>query len=1362
MLAHRSRFKITRLVIVWFLLLTLLNACPNAVTAQVAGSSDRSQGKTLVVENTSDVINGDYTNPTTLIANPGTDGISLPEAIAAVDNANDFYAITFDPALSGSTIYLTHDMPHINRGNLSINGDINEDGTPDITIDGSDADFNCFNIVGGSNVVIRGINIHNFPKHGVYVNPDSDNGRSDLENITIYQNDIIATEAAISLSIYGQASCSISNVEINGNALHNGVGGISIIAGIGANAVNNQITNVTILDNSIDSYNWNNDIFISPAADIGLSGNTVSDIVIRGNHITGQNDSSIIVDASNQSNCSNNTLDRMLITDNYIEGIAVGIELVGESGSFSTSNLMTDVTISDNTLIGCGIHVAGSTGYNAHWNTISYLTIERNFLDANGVSGTANGIYLAAGADGAYENVLEDLVIRDNFINGFADAGILMHGNNALSPNNAINRVTLLNQTITNNAIENSWASGINVNTRDISNTITNVTIKNSILWGNGGGDSIKGSITPEVVTNSILNDIRFTGSNGNFYGNPEFVDSSSVNYHLQSTSPCIDTGDLYTPSPGIADLDLNERVVDGNGDVLPVIDLGAWEFGATAVQEISILGNGETIFNGDTLPATWDGTDFEWAEIGGASAQSTFTIENLGDSAILLTGTNPVEITGDNAGDFSVITQPADSINGGQSVTFTIEFTPSAAGLREATVHIASNDYDEVEFIFAIQGIGEEPPPPQEIVVLGNGEEILNGDTTPSIVDHTDFGSTEMAGDSLQSTFTIQNTGGIALELTSADPVEIIGDNAGDFSVITQPSAMIAGGLSSTFIVEFNPSAIGLRKAAIQIANNDSDEGEYIFSIQGYALEPEEIAVSGNAIAILDGDITPSTADGTDFGDAVIGFDSVQKTFTIENTGEVILTLNGNNPVEILGYHAGDFTVITPPDRVINGGQSTTFTIEFTPSEIGSRVAEVVIPNTDSDEGMFSFAIQGNGMEPPTEQEIVVLGNGQEITDCDNTPSSLDDTDFGTLLISGGYLQHTFTIHNTGENTLILTGTVPVEITGANTSDFYITALPSTSIEGGQSTTFTIEFNPTTTGLRTVTVRIPNNDADEGGFTFAIQGYGAEPPEIAVSGNGNNIINGDNIPSTLDGTDFGNAEIGGDSNQTTFTIENIGGLQLELTGINPIEIAGPDAVDFSVVTQPADTINGGQSTTFTIEFSPSDSGTRIAIIQIPNNDADEGGFSFTIQGNGEESGSPQEIVILGNSIEISDGDNTPSKMNGTDFGDAEVGGEAVQFSFTIQNIGDAPLELTAIIPVELTGANASDFTVISQPATTINGGETATFTISFTPSGLGLHEATIHIPNNDADEGGYFFVIQGNGVEDLEDEFHNFIPIFL
>jgi hypothetical protein len=121
------------------------------------------------------------------------------------------------------------------------------------------------------------------------------------------------------------------------------------------------------------------------------------------------------------------------------------------------------------------------------------------------------------------------------------------------------------------------------------------------------------------------------------------------------------------------------------------------------------------------------------------------------------------------------------------------------------------------------------------EMDVQGNSVSIADGDTTPDLADHTDFGSVAAVGGSVDRTFTIVNSGGAALNLSGDPLVEISGANAGDFSVTAQPTSPVAsGGGSITFTVRFDPSDLGLRTATISIANDDNDENPYNFDIQG------------------------------------------------------------------------------------------------------------------------------------------------------------------------------------------------------------------------------------------------------------------------------------------------------------------------------------------------------------------------------------------------------------------------------------------------------------------------------------------------------------------------------------------------
>jgi len=128
-------------------------------------------------------------------------------------------------------------------------------------------------------------------------------------------------------------------------------------------------------------------------------------------------------------------------------------------------------------------------------------------------------------------------------------------------------------------------------------------------------------------------------------------------------------------------------------------------------------------------------------------------------------------------------------------------------------------------------------------------------------------------------------------------------------------------------------------------------------------------------------------------------------------------------------------------------------------------------------------------------QSEIDIQGNAVSISSGDATPSTLDDTDFGTVNVAVGTATNTFTIYNTGTLNLNLTGGSPfVNISGANASDFTLTAIPAGLIIPANNTTFNITFDPSGSGLRTAIINISNDDSNENPYTFYIQGYGDAP----------------------------------------------------------------------------------------------------------------------------------------------------------------------------------------------------------------------------------------------------------------------------
>ena len=486
------------------------------------------------------------------------------------------------------------------------------------------------------------------------------------------------------------------------------------------------------------------------------------------------------------------------------------------------------------------------------------------------------------------------------------------------------------------------------------------------------------------------------------------------------------------------------------------------------------------------------------------------------------------------------------------------------------------------------------------EINFQGNALSIVNGDTTPTTSDWTDFGSTDINTGTITRTFTIQNIGTATLTLGA---ITFSGANASEFFTTLSPNSTVIAGATTTFNVTFNPTNAGLRTATILIANNDSNENPYNFSIQGNGSE-QEINVQGNSATIVNGDTTPTIVDWTNFGATDISSGTVTRTFTIQNLGTSVLTIG---TISISGLNASEFSVSMLPNASVLAGGLTTFNVIFNPNAVGIRSATISFINNDGDENPYNFSILGTG----TEQEINVLGNNVSIIDGDTTPILTDFTNFGAADINLGTVTRTFIIQNTGSFALTIGS---ITFSGANAGDFTLSSSPSASIAAnGGISTFNVIFNPSALGIRSATISIVNNDSNENPYDFAIQGTGTTP-EINVKGNFTTIVDGDTTPTGTDQTDFGSVSIQSGIVYVTYTIENIGTATLN---IGAITILGTNAGDFNVTIPPSSSLTAGSTTTFQIGFNPIILGVKNASISIISNDFDENPYDFSLTGLG-------------------------------------------------------------------------------------------------------------------------------------------------
>jgi hypothetical protein len=121
----------------------------------------------------------------------------------------------------------------------------------------------------------------------------------------------------------------------------------------------------------------------------------------------------------------------------------------------------------------------------------------------------------------------------------------------------------------------------------------------------------------------------------------------------------------------------------------------------------------------------------------------------------------------------------------------------------------------------------------------------------------------------------------------------------------------------------------------------------------------------------------------------------------------------------------------------------------------------------------------------------IEVTGNGADISQGDATPNSTDHTDFGTAALVHARVPRTFTITNSGNEPLKLSGTPLISLSGPGADAFEVTLSPANTVPVDGSTRFAITFDPRLPGLHTATVTIHSDAINHPGFSFQISGFG-------------------------------------------------------------------------------------------------------------------------------------------------------------------------------------------------------------------------------------------------------------------------------
>ncbi len=708
-------------------------------------------------------------------------------------------------------------------------------------------------------------------------------------------------------------------------------------------------------------------------------------------------------------------------------------------------------------------------------------------------------------------------------------------------------------------------------------------------------------------------------------------------------------------------------------------------------VPVIEISGANHLVANDvNAVPTLVNDTDFETPIVNGVGHPHTFTIINAGTGRLNLTGTPRVAISGANASDFTVTTQPAAQVAVGASTQFVITFRPSAVGVRNAVVTITNDDGTNGTYQFKIDGVGIAPTIQVEAAgqdAAGAAQTFIftNGDTTPSMNDRTDFGflgvSTTGTGiTSSTRSYTIRNTGTSLLTLTSATRVKISGSNAADFKVTTDPALATSVNGTTNFVITFNPTGAGLRTATVTILSDDPLKPSFTFKIQGHGIVTSttndnlQAAISTTEVTVAKLTVTPALTAITPGSPIVC---------TVTGVATTAGTITG---VHI--FYDGDRDGI--PDKDLGAATLTNgnFVLNVNAPAEFTSAGQFLAQATDSlaNASHYRSSVSASAVDPG-----VVPGYSLKVN-------------YTGYLSTGATFDSSYRAGHTPFSFVLGTGSVihgwDEGLVGMKVGETRILVIPAAIAYGASP--------PSGSG-------IPANAP----LIFEVTLVSFDPPAADLKGNGTSIPSGDTTPILADGTDFGSIDISASAYSSS----------ISFTGATkPTNVTAPgNVLNYTVGTGVGTLALGAGTTTTTLTVTIA---TSASAVNLPFTLAPDANFAATPTTSTTGATITFNAATGLGTLTIPANTTTAALKIDVQYGNTN--------SFTIANAKSGTQLGFANFVVA--GDNPADFT-LTRPT-----GSSTAFTIKFKPTAGGLRKAVVTFDTNDPRHRHYSFTVQGNG----------------
>jgi len=641
--------------------------------------------------------------------------------------------------------------------------------------------------------------------------------------------------------------------------------------------------------------------------------------------------------------------------------------LVGGGGSL---NALGNITVS-----GCeyrnNFGDEGAGGLNIQNHDGTTLVSKNLFVNNAGGTQGAGGAWIrdtgfTAGSIAIVNNIFDNNV-QSSFIASRAVGGVRVD----MSGSIGASTLTLTNNTIVSNraTTQPSLAGGVFVSVNSATSTMN---LYNNILFGNLFGfplvssDLVLSNFTNPTI--NLFNNIigTFTGTPTNQANNSSSDPMLDATAHLQAGSPAVDNGTNTAPSVPSDDIDGDVRPLDGNGDSVAVVDIGADEAPGVVIPVPDIAVSPTSITFLTDIP------------VNDSSSPEEVTLSNTGADILhvtgiaLATGTHySVAVGGSNA-----CPNLAPTIAAGGDCTIEVTFTPKIVANNIAdTLTIMSDDPDEGTVNVPLSGNGIAGPTPDISVdptSIDFGNVVADGSSSP---DHV---------------VTVANTGTDTLNVSGIsvdDPSNFTLDPSGgpNGCGTIPPSLPLAPTDSCTVTVTFNPTGEGNFPAILSVESDDPDTPIATVSLtgKGTAAPAPDISVPASA----------------DFGEVVVNNTSAPTDVTISNVGNLELQVSS-----IALDAATDFTLdLGGGSNPCGGGTPTiaaggncTVAVVFAPTSVGAFLDNLTITtDNDPDEPIVKVSLSGTGLDNVTPVVTSATGSGPIMLDTSaNAGTSFSDVE--------------------------------------------------------------------------------------------------------------------------------------------------------------------------------------------------------------------------------------------------------------------------------------------------------------------------------------------------------------------------------